>query len=84
MTFKSRSEIKQLVSQVARNLKLNRTFSELGFVVATSSSPLLQASRKLKPKKAKATVGHTSFKKCLLLFMFFIFNIVNIILNSIL
>ena len=35
MKLSSRSEIKQLVSQVARNLKLNRTFSELGFVIAT-------------------------------------------------
>jgi hypothetical protein len=42
-----------------------------GFTLSVSSSPLLQASRKLKPKKAKATVGHTSFKKFLLLFNFF-------------
>jgi hypothetical protein len=35
MTLKSRSELKQLISHVARNLKLNRTLSEAGFVIAT-------------------------------------------------
>ena len=35
MTRQSPSELKQLVNQVARNLKLNRTLSEVGFVVAT-------------------------------------------------
>ena len=35
MTRQSPSELKQLVNQVARNLKLNRTLSEVGFVIAT-------------------------------------------------
>jgi hypothetical protein len=47
----------------------------LGFEVATSSSPLAQACIKLTPKKAKATVGQTSFKKSLLFFIIFYLNI---------
>ena len=35
MDMKSSSEISQLVSRVARNLKLNRFLDELGFIVAT-------------------------------------------------
>jgi hypothetical protein len=46
-----------------------------GLGVRSSVVSELQASKKLMPKKANATVGQTSFKNDLLSFMFFVLNI---------
>jgi hypothetical protein len=57
-------------------LSLPLSIGPVGFVALVSSIlSELQASRKLNPKKAKATVGQTSFKNDLLSFILFSLNI---------